>query len=154
MANLSIEFDRDDLARLLKRLGRARALDTLRGPMTRGLARLQRDLASYPPPSRKPQPAKSRRQQIKQIMLAKEGKIPYRRTGQLGRAWTAVIDDGGDGLEGVVGNATSYGPLVQGDAEQAGYHRGVWQTDQDVLERHRAGIIDDFADELDRALGK
>lgn len=157
--NFTIELDKGDLSRLFRRLGRVLAMDTLRAPMTRSVERLRRDLADYPPPARKRQPAKSRKQQIKQIMLAKEGKIPYRRTGNLGRSWTTKVDEQGDGIEGTVGNAvrspegTRYGPLVQGESTQASYHQDSWGTDQEALNKNRDAIIDDFRDAIDKALG-
>ena len=149
---LAYKLDPDDVARLVKRLGRVKAVDALRDPMERSTARLQKDLADYPPPSHRPQPAKSRKQQIKQIMLAKEGKIPYRRTGKLGQRWTTEIEETARTYQGRVGNTTVYGPLVQSASDQAGYHRGTWQTDEMVIDRNRKDIVDDFADAIDDAL--
>jgi hypothetical protein len=126
--------------------------------MVRSTERLARDLATYPPASHRPQPPRNRKQQIKLIMLAKEGKIPYRRTGNLGRAWTTDVSETTGGLEGTVGNSvvspegTRYGPLVEGASTQTEYHRGTWQTDQMAIDRNAGAITDDFADAIARAL--
>lgn len=160
MTDLSITFDPVKLQRLFAKLDASTARATLRPPLTRGLADLQRDLATYPAPSRKKQPAKSRAQRIKQIMLAKEGKIPYRRTGDLGRSWTSEISETTGGLRGTLGNAVrsretgeQYGPLVQGAGWQAGYHADTWHTDQVVVDRHKDGILREIGEAIEDALG-
>jgi|GEM_PF-5148198 len=100
--------------------------------------------AEYPEPSRKPLPKiyqrvnakgvsylskfKSQKQQVKVIMLAKEGKIPYRRTGLLGKSMTSSISS--VTLESVtiqVGTNVPYGPQVMGE-NQNPYFRGTWMT--------------------------
>ena len=162
MADLSLSIDPTSIARLFAKLDRATATATLRVPMTAALATLHRDLATYPPQSRKRQPAHSRKQQIKQIMLAKEGKIPYQRTGDLGRSWTSEVSATEGGLEGRLGNAVAsretgkhYGPLVEGGpGEQAEYFVGSsWPTVNTVLQRHEAAIVESFANAIERALG-
>src|SRR5262245_56539893 len=79
------------------------------------------DLADYPPP-----PAGS----------------TYRRTGTLGRLWTAAQPEfaaDASGFEASIGNATPYGDFVQGE-HQASMHRGRWKTVEDVVNSHQAEI--------------
>ena len=160
MAELSIKFDQAQIDRLFARLDAATAKATIRPPVERGLGTLQADLATYPAPSPKRQPPKSRAQRIKQILLAKEGKIPYRRTGDLGRSWTTDVTETADGLRGTVGNAVksretgfSYGPLVQGDGTQAAYHADNWHTEAMVLGRQQDGILREVGEAIADALG-
>jgi len=103
----------------------------LRPPMERATLRLQADMAKYP----------------RQRSGAKN-----RRTGELGRRWTRRISTVGGGIDGWVGNNASYGPYVQSAQRQAWMHRGVWQTDEDVLNRHRAEIVADFERAIQGAL--
>lgn len=110
-----------------------RIQDVLTPPMQRGVYRLQRDMAMYPPP-----PTGS----------------TYVRTGTLGRRWTTKIDRNGGGLVGTVGNSTSYGPFVQSKQFQARVHRGRWQTDVDVAERNQRSIINDFEATIQAELDK
>ena len=163
MASLSLEIDRASLTALFRKLGGAASAQVLRPPLERALKQVADDLAHYPAPTRKKQPAKSRRQQIKQVLLAKEGKIPYRRTQRLAKGWRQAPRVSAQGtnrsaarLEGTLRNTVAYGPLVQGDAdtEQAAYHHGVWDTTFDVLSRRHAGILDDFHHAIDDALGR
>lgn len=160
MAMLTITLDPASVEHLVGKLGRATALATLVPPMQRALARLHDTLATYPSPSRTAQPARSRKQRIKQILLGKEGKIPYRRTGDLGRSWTSEVTTSEGGLEGALGNSVRsredgrhYGPLVEGSpGVQSSYHAGTWPTIDAALRQHEAAIVDDFANAIDRAL--
>ena len=63
----------------------------------------------------------------------------YRRTGTLGRLWTTAtphVTVSGHVLDARIGNATPYGPQVQGPADQARVHRGRWLTTDDVVDAH------------------
>lgn len=68
----------------------------------------------------------------------------YRRTGTLGRLWTAatreVYEVGHHVWEGRVGNATPYGPFVQDPDRQAPWHAGRWKTTDDVIEENEQAI--------------
>jgi hypothetical protein len=66
----------------------------------------------------------------------------YKRTGDLGRLWTAAppeVHVMGTGFEGVLGNARPGAGYVQGD-EQAGVHQGRWQTVRQVAEDNQSLI--------------
>lgn len=75
----------------------------------------------------------------------------YRRTGTLGRLWSAATPEFqtlGGGFEASIGNATPYGPWVQSAGQQASAHRGRWTTDDEAVSRQRAEIDRTFADAL------
>ena len=97
--------------------------EVLRNPMHRAVLRIQADMQKYPP-----QRAGAR----------------YRRTGTLGRRWTTRVDASANRVEGTVGNNTAYGPFVQSQRFQARVHRGIWQTDAQVVERNIDAIVSDF----------
>lgn len=123
---ISITITDNNAARTVTQLG---TTSGWRKPMTQSLALLQDDIAEYPAP-----PAGS----------------TYRRTGNLGRAWTSAqyeIDVNTGGATGVIGNAVrdrrgrAYGPFVQEEGTQASIHQGRWSTDQDVAERNTPAIV-------------
>ena len=63
----------------------------------------------------------------------------YRRTGTLGRLWTAAtpqVTVGGHVLDARISNATPYGPYVQDRERQARQHRERWQTTDKIVEAH------------------
>lgn len=73
----------------------------------------------------------------------------YRRTGQLGRLWTSAKPTWASkptGFIGTLGNATSYGPYVQGDEQSPS--NGHWKTAADVLDGHTTEIFGIFDDAL------
>lgn len=116
---------------LIRKLGEATAANALRPPMERSVMRLQRDMADYPP--QRPGSA-------------------YVRTGTLGRRWTKEVTQSGGGLVGKVGNNTAYGPFVQSQQFQADVHRNRWQTDEQVVKRNEAAIVQDFRRAIEKAL--
>lgn len=102
--------------------------------------------AEYPEPSRKPLPKiyqrvgkdgkaflskfKTLKQQIKVIMLGKEGKIPYRRSGTLGKSMTSDIAQvSSTSVTTEVGTNMPGAQYVIGDeGNQSRYHSGTWLT--------------------------
>ena len=136
----------EGLDRVIRKLDKLEA--NLFKPMTKATAHIQEKMADYPPASGKPQPFKTDRQRRYFFWALREGliTIPYRRTGTLGRKWTHRVERGG--RRGVVGNNTAYGPLVQSGDQQAGYHRGTWQTDQEVADREAGQVRQFFVDEI------
>lgn len=68
----------------------------------------------------------------------------YRRTGTLGRLWTAAQPEWRplpSGFEGSIGNATPYAMWVEGDDTQARIHRGRWPTPKIAERRTRQQVI-------------
>jgi hypothetical protein len=68
----------------------------------------------------------------------------YRRTGTLGRLWTAatreVYEVSAHIWEGRMGNATPYGPYVQDPERQAPWHAGRWETTDDEVRENEQAI--------------
>ena len=67
----------------------------------------------------------------------------YRRTGTLGRLWTAAVPQvtvGGHVLDARISNATPYGPYVQDRDRQAAQHRDRWKTTDKIVEEHVAEV--------------
>lgn len=102
----------------------------------RGLLRIERRMKAYPPPIPKGHWAAntSKRQKAAFFAGLRRGTVSTRRTKTLGRRWTQRLSQGGGVLRGEIGNNTEYGPWVQSKEWQAGFHRGRWTTDQDVLD--------------------
>lgn len=79
---------------------------------------------------------KSLAQQRKVMSLVKAGKVPYRRTGQLGRSITSLPTLAGAGLVIVsVGSNLTYAPYVIDKLMQSHYHMGTWPMLDDDIER-------------------
>lgn len=125
------EITIEGLNELEKKLSSFDLMEVLRPPMYRAVLRLQSKMAKYPP--------------------ARAGSR-YKRTGSLGRRWTHDVDINRDSIKGKVGNRTLYGPYVQSEQFQARWHRGIWQTDQRVLNEERHSIINDFQTAINTAL--
>jgi len=67
----------------------------------------------------------------------------YRRTGTLGRLWTAAVPQvtvGGHVLEARISNATPYGPYVQDRERQARQHQERWRTTDKIVAEHVAEV--------------
>lgn len=107
--------------------------DILKTPMDRSLLKLQNRMADYPP--------------------TRAGQI-YVRTGTLGRRWTTARREmprrTAKHLRGRIGNNTSYGPWVQAEGFQSRWHRGRWETDEDVIQQESKFIRDEFQKALDK----
>lgn len=118
-------------AEAIELLGIAETMTMFRQPMRRAVARMRDAMAIYPP---------------------QRSGSAYRRSGTLGRRWTTRVTERSDGLEGKVGNNTSYGPFVQSQMFQATVHQGRWQTDQQVADEQEAAIVADFERAIQAAL--
>ncbi len=141
----------EDLARKFDAAGQVMVL---RPPMVRGLARLEDPIKTYPPPIASGHWAANTtpRQRRAFFALLRTRRISGKRTGTLGRRWTSRITEKGASLEGEWGNVTAYGHWVQGHGDQVAFHRGRWITDQQVVDRNRQAIADDFAQAITAAL--
>lgn len=99
---------------------------------------------------------KTARQQGYVMRLAKQGRIPYRRTGRLGRSITSRVDVDGAGASVTVrvGSSDPKAPyVIGGPNEQSNYHAGTWPS----LPQRLAEQFDDIYDAgvdgfIDRAL--
>lgn len=124
------------LDRLIRKLGKVEGTSRLEKPMRRSVLRLQRRMQEYPPVLR----------------AVSEG--GYRRTGTYGRRWAVRVTKSGSGLQGKVGNNTRYGPFVGSERFQARVHRGRWNADAQVVRQEAPGILADFQQAIDKALGE
>lgn len=91
---------------------------------------------------------KSLRQQRKVILLGKQGKIPTRRSGLLGRTMTSDAISNGDGVVINVGTNDPSAKYVIGKETQSHYHEGTWTPLQDRIAAGKAQIIGEFQTSL------
>lgn len=122
-----------DIRQALQRLAEARLARAIAGALDAGAAAAYDLLARYPPPARgRRNPPRSARQRRYLHWLAKQGKVPYRRTGNL-RQKLAIIKPAPERRE--VRNTASYYPYVWGSRTQAQarIHAGVWPTRNDAI---------------------
>lgn len=100
---------------------------------------------------------KSIKQQHKVFALIRDGSIPYRRSGQLGRSITSDIESVSSAQVTVsIGTNLGYAPLVIGDpeTEQAPYHFGNWTPLQQDMERNADAINEAGLNRVVQELGK
>lgn len=124
-----------DIRQALQRLTEARLARAIAGALDAGAAAAYDVLARYPPPARgRRNPPRTERQRRYLHWLARQGRIPYRRTGNL-RQKLAIIKRAPRERE--VRNTASYYPYVWGsrDRAQARIHAGVWPRREDAVAR-------------------
>lgn len=115
----------------------------------------------YPEPSRRPltvfydrvsvttgRAFKSKFKSLKQqrfvMRLAAQGKIPYTRTGLLGRSITSDAISNGDGVVINVGTNDQKAKYVIGLLDQSHYHMGTWPVLVETITRGKAQIVGAF----------
>ncbi len=76
------------------------------------------------------------------FVLGAKGKIPFKRTGLLGRSITSAISDlTGESVTVRIGTAAKSAPLVIGnDEEQSNYHKDHWWQLNKEMEKHKEEI--------------
>lgn len=112
----------------------------------------------YPPASGKPRPKiytrtradgstylsafKNQAQQGAVFALINAGKVPFVRSGLLGRSFTSAISDlTGSSVTVRTGTAVKYAPGVVGDdSQQSAYHKGTWWQFPQVMVDNRRVI--------------
>ena len=113
--------------------------------------------SNYPPRKYLPQPFKTDKSRRFFFAALKDGRIqvPYRRgqkpmSEDLGLSWTIKARKGG--LQQVVGNNVSYGPLVQGD-EQSGYMKAIgWKNTDQIAKAESAAVNKILSETINKAL--
>ncbi len=114
-----------------------------------------------PPVSRRPQAlywSDKQRRGFFAKLRSGEIEVPYirgssRKSESMSKSWTAQARHGG--LTQVVGNDTSYGPMVQDPVEQIRYHKDTGWKDTDALaQRHGRKVNEAVKGAIDRALAK
>lgn len=119
-----------DARKALERLARERLERCVRGALDAGATAAYDLLARYPArPRGRRNPPVSPRQRRYLHWLARQGRTPYQRTGNL-RQKLAIIKPAAD--QRVVRNTASYYPYVWGSRsrDQARIHAGIWPTRQ------------------------
>ena len=72
---------------------------------------------------------------------------PYSRTSQLGQSWAVAQPQP---LQVIVGNATPYGPFVQGAGSQTLYHkRQMWKNTDDIANSEASAVANLVKQALD-----
>lgn len=132
-----------DFKRMMRELGTLKPFKT---GLVSGGFHLKGRVARYPRASRRPQPFVSDKQRRGFFYHLNKGNIqvPYRRgispgSERHGQSWT--VGKRKDGFEVVAGSDTSYGPLMQDDKKQTGYHKGTgWKTVQKIAREARVEV--------------
>ncbi len=84
---------------------------------------------------------KSMAQQRLVMALIAKGKVPYRRTGQLGKSILSKPSLAGTGVVIVaIGSNLAYAPYVIDKVMQSHYHMGTWTPIQDDIQRGLPGL--------------
>jgi len=139
-----------DLTRALRKLRALNIERALTAALDAGATAAHDTLATYPPQQRgRRNPARTRRQQAYLAVLARQGKIPYRRTGNL-RQKLAIIKPSRE-TRAVV-NTASYWRYVWGEP-QAAVHVGVWPTVGDAraaAEREAREVLQQLTEQAGR----
>ena len=144
---------------LIKKLEKAGKLDALKTGLLEAGSHVKGKLgpSNYPPRKYLPQPFKTDKSRRFFFAALRDGRIevPYRRgqspgSEDLGLKWTVKARKGG--LQVVVGNNVSYGPIVQGD-EQSGYMKAIgWKNTDQVAKEETAAVNKILAESIDKAL--
>lgn len=111
-----------------------------------------------PQPSRAKMEFVSDKQRRYFFWALKEGiiEVPYRRgaspgSEKLEQSWTISGMDGG--LKQIIGNDTTYGPLVQGPLQQTAYHKNTgWITTDEVVNEQNATTLNAIKKGVDKIL--
>lgn len=110
----------------------------------------------YPEATGEPYPFKSHKQYMFVLLSILEGsmRVPYRRSGTLGRTITDKVQKIGNEWVGSIGTDTVYAPWVISTEEvgsrgpQSQYHKGTWWTLQETIKKARDGILKIYKSEL------
>ena len=113
------------LDELQHKLGRLGAISTLKPPMNKAVHRIHAETQTYPPP---PKGSTYRR----------------KHAGGLAGSWVARTEQKRQTLVGVVGASISYAPYVMGPKRQAWMHKGRWPTTDDIVDKQKHNIVNDF----------
>lgn len=122
-------------------LARIRGVDILSRAFDRVQGPIREALATYPPPSRKPQRFVSEKQRRYFFWALRAGRIqvPYNRSGNLGRGWRGKILLRGNEVALSVTNAVDYAEGVMGK-KQWRYHAGTWPKAQDIVKKFEPAV--------------
>lgn len=132
---IELRLDPGDVDRLLTTMA---GTQHLRDGMEESLAILHGDIARYPRQRSGSRYVRGRG------MANSRGQVRRLTSQRLGTRWTTRVSTSGGEIKGEVGNNVTYGPYVQDAQRQARVHRGVWQTDEDVINQNQREIVGVF----------
>lgn len=138
---IELRLDPGDVDRLLTTMA---GTQHLRDGMEESLAILHGDIARYPRQRSGSRYVRGRG------MANSRGQVRRLTSQRLGTRWTTRVSTSGGEIKGEVGNNVTYGPYVQDAQRQARVHRGVWQTDEDVMRRREPAIRGIFERAIER----
>ena len=152
-----VTIDLDGLDEVLARLERVGSLAPLRAGVAAAALQIKGYIARYPP--KRPREMRFTDRQRRFFFWAlRQGiiEVPYQRgqspgSEDLSQRWTIKLRQ--HGLTAIVGNNASYVRYVQDRDRQSSYHKGNWQTAQDVAERHAAEVTNIIRLAIEQALG-
>ena len=146
------------LRRKLSKLSNPRELAPTLGRLALDL---KDEIAKYPSGNQhRPQPFKTAKSRRFFFWALRQGiiEVPYRR-GQSpgsedhGQSWTVKGLKGG--LQQVIGNDTSYGPLLQHPNKQASYHKQTgWKDTDEVAKEQEKEILKGIQRKIDSILAR
>ena len=94
---------------------------------------------------------KSYKQQQAVMAKVREGKVPYKRTGTLGKSLTWEIESSSaDRVVVAVGSNIDYAPYVYDEKQQAEYHKGTWTPIQVTIRDNLPALAEIAGAELAR----
>lgn len=141
----------DGLEELIEKLTWMDDPTPLRRAMTKSTAHLQNNIAEYPSSSNANSPGSGYSWYERGFGTRTRTGRAYPTSETLGRRWTSEVS--ANGRKGVVGNNASYGPYVQSEEKQAGFHkRRGWQTDVSIADKEGDKVVAFFEAEIDEAL--
>ena len=156
----------EGLADLIAKIDRLSELREVGGALLAGGAHLKSAMQVYPDANRLTRASvygktfKSLKQQKYFFWALAKGLIavPYRRgtspgSRNLKQQWT--VEATNNGLTVEIGNATPYGPLVQGPGTQSLYAKAVgWKDTDAVLARESPAVVQYVKDAIDQAVSE
>jgi hypothetical protein len=81
--------------------------------------------------------------------------VGYVRSGTLGRKWVVEVKNTTNGVQGTVGNNTSYGRYVQAMSSQQPFHKASgWTTEQQAIDKSADQINNIWSNAINRELSR
>lgn len=143
---------------LMAKLAKLKDWSALSPTLTAMGVHIKGRISAYPMGNQhRPQPFVSEKQRKYFFWALREGliEVPYRRgqspgSEDLAQSWWTKSEGA---LKVLVGNDTSYGPLVQGPGTQTAYHQATgWKTTDDVVEEESEFVLNEIKKKVDQIL--
>jgi len=146
----------DEVLRILDRMASGKGLAPARAALDAGAVHIKGAVATYPPATSANRPGGPGSRWYQRgygpRWMRKSGGVGGRKTSQtLGRRWS-IVKRGA--WVRVIGNNVSYGPYVQDEDKQAGFHKARgWLTIQGAVEKEGPKIVEFVKTEIEKAIG-